>query len=101
MAKGGFLLEYLAMKKSQNGWDFLKHAAYLFFAFVLLSVYWSIVWGLISFLVSSSGYVFEKIGVPHEYIVLMTTALVLMVAFMYGFKIEKLLLAPVFYVLDY
>ena len=42
MARGGFLLEYLAMKKSNNGWDFLKHLFYLFGAFILLSIYWSI-----------------------------------------------------------
>ena len=101
MAKGGFIFEYLAMKKSQNGWDFLKHMAYLFFAFVVLSMYWSVAWAIISFLVSSSGYVFEKIGLPHEYAVLASIVLVLMIAFMYGFKIEKLLLAPVFYLLDY
>ena len=101
MAKGGFLIEYLAMKKSQNGWDFLKHATYLFFAFILLSIYWSIVWGLISWIVSSSGYVFDKIGIPHEYSVLLSIVLVLMIAFMFGFQIEKVLLAPVFYFLDY
>jgi hypothetical protein len=101
MARGGFLLEYLAMKKSNNGWDFLKHLFYLFGAFILLSIYWSIAWGLISWLVSSSGYVFESMGIPHQYAVIISVVLVLFIAFMYGFKIEKLLLAPVFYVLDY
>jgi hypothetical protein len=101
MSKGGFLIEYFAMKKSQNGWDFLKHAAYLFFAFALLSIYWSIAWALISWIVSSSEYLFERIGIPQQYAVILSIVLVLYIAFMYGFKIEKLLLAPVFYVLDY
>jgi hypothetical protein len=99
MTKGGFIVEYLAARKSENGWQFLWYLIkYNIFGMILL-VYWAVVmtlcWLVIIAVCLAIGYEFPP---PLGYVLAASVGISLI--YYYGFSTEKYLLQFVQYMLD-
>lgn len=100
MAKGGFIIELLAERKSTTGLGFIGNCIKYSFILILVGIYWAIVCSVFFFLY---GLMVEGIHsvIPHVGITL-TVALVLYFVYLvnFGLTVNRALLGPVHYMIN-
>lgn len=100
MAKGGFLTELLAERKSTTGMEFIGNLIKYFFILLLVGIYWTAITAVFSLVY---GLVFTGIRrvVPG---VAIAAAIALVLYFIYlvnfGLTVNRVLLGPVHYMID-
>jgi hypothetical protein len=100
MAKGGFITELLAERKSTTGLGFVGNLVKYFFILLLVGIYWAAIYYVFFFVY---GIVFSGIySVIPQFGIAIAIALVLYFVYLvnFGLTVNRVLLGPVHYMID-